>query len=63
MEREKKFQQELAKRENIIKKYRQSILVQRFKFKEPIPYHIIKERRKHVVKFKPESTSTNLLFY
>ena len=63
MEREKKFQQELAKRENIIKKYRQSILIQRFKFKEPIPYHIIKERRKHVVKFKPESTSTNLLFY
>ena len=63
MEREKIFQQELAKRENIIKKYRQSILVQRFKFKEPIPYHIIKERRKHVVKFKPESTSTNLLFY
>ena len=63
IEREKILKQELLKRENIIKKYRENILIQKFKFKEPIPFHIIKERRKYMVKYKPESTSTNLLFY
>ena len=62
-EKEKIMRRELTKRENIINKYRQNILRQKYKFREPIPYYILKERKKHVVKYKPESTSTNLLFY
>ena len=63
IEKQKNLKKELTKRENIIKKYRQNILRQKYKFREPIPYHIVQERKKHVVKYKPESTATNLLFY
>ena len=54
---------ELSKREKIVKKSEQIIIRQRKKFEEPIPPFILKERRKHVIKYKPESTSNNLLFY
>ena len=60
---DKNLKKEMTKRENIIKKYRQNILRQKYKFREPIPYHIVQERKKHVVIYKPESTATNLLFY
>ena len=63
IEKQKNLKKELTKRENIIKKYRQNILRQKYKFREPIPYHIVQERKKHVVIYKPESTATNLLFY
>ena len=63
IERQKNLKIELTKRENIIKKYRQNIIRNKYKFKEPIPFYIIQERKKHAVKYKPESTSTNLLFY
>ena len=54
---------ELSKKEMIIKKFGQNIIRQRFKLEEQIPLYILKERRKHIIKYKPESTSTNLLFY
>ena len=63
LEKEKIMKKQLSNRENIIKKYRQNILIQKYKFREPIPYHIIQERKKHVVKYKPGSTRTHLLFY
>ena len=63
LEKEKIMKKQLTNRENIIKKYRQNILTQKYKFREPIPYHIIQERKKHVVKYKPGSTRTHLLFY
>ena len=63
IEKQKNLKKEMTKRENIIKKYRQNILRQKYKFREPIPYHIVQERKKHVVIYKPESTATNLLFY
>ena len=63
IEKQKNLKKELTKRENIIKKYRQNIPRQKYKFREPIPYHIVQERKKHVVIYKPESTATNLLFY
>ena len=63
LEKEKIMKKQLSNRENIIKKYRQNILTQKYKFREPIPYHIIQERKKHVVKYKPGSTRTHLLFY
>ena len=63
IEKQKNLKKEMTKRENIIKKYRQNILRQKYKFREPIPYHIVQERKKHIVIYKPESTATNLLFY
>ena len=63
IEKQKNLKKEMTKRENIIKKYRQNILRQKYKFREPIPYHIVQERKKQVVIYKPESTATNLLFY
>ena len=59
----REIEKEMTKRENIINKYRQNILRQKYKFREPIPYHIVQERKKHIVIYKPESTATNLLFY
>jgi len=64
-EKEKKLKQieEYNKKQNIINKIGQYIIKQRCKLKEQIPYHILKERSKQVVKYKPESTEANLLFY
>lgn len=62
-EKRKKQIEEHAKRQNIINKIGQYIIKQKYKFKEPIPYYILKERSKNVVKYKPESTESNLLFY
>ena len=63
IENQRQIKQQIIKRENLLKKYRKSIIKQKCKLKEQIPYHIIKERSKHIVKYKPESTSENLLFY
>ena len=54
-EKEKKIKQieEFNKKQRIINKIGQNIIREKYKFKEQIPYHIIKERRKHVVKYKP----------
>ena len=54
---------ELLKKEKFIKKFKQNVLIQKYKFREPIPHYILEERKKHVVKYKPVSTSTQLLFY
>jgi len=62
-EKQKNIEKDILKRKNLVKKYRQNILRQKFKFQEPIPYHIIQERKKHVVKYKPDTTFTNLVFY
>ena len=62
-EKEKEVQKEDEKREKFIKKFQQNSIRRKYNFREPIPYHIIQERKKHIVKYKPESTSTNLLFY
>ena len=62
-EKQKNIEKDILKRKNLVKKYRQKILRQKFKFQEPIPYHIIQERKKHVVKYKPDTTFTNLVFY
>ena len=62
-EKQKEIQKEYEKREKFINKFKQNSIRQKYKFREPIPYHILKERRKHVVKYKPQSTSENLLFY
>ena len=62
-EKEKEVQKEDEKREKFIKKFQQNSIIRKYNFREPIPYHIIQERKKHIVKYKPESTSTNLLFY
>ena len=62
-EKQKEIQKEFEKREKFINKFKQNSIRQKYKFREPIPYHILKERRKHVVKYKPQSTSENLLFY
>ena len=64
-EKEKKIKQieEFNKKQRIINKIGQNIIREKYKFKEQIPYHILKERRKHVVKYKPESTESNILFY
>ena len=62
-EKQKNIEKDILKRKNLIKKYRQNILRQKFKFQEPIPYHIIQERKKHVVKYKPDTTFTNLVLY
>ena len=62
-DKQKEIQKEYEKRERFIKKFKQNSIRQKYKFREPIPYHIIKERRKHVVKYKPQSTTENLLFY
>ena len=50
-EKQKNIEKDILKRKNLVKKYRQNILRQKFKFQEPIPYHIIQERKKHVVKY------------
>ena len=62
-EKQKNIEKDILKRKNLVKKYRQNILRQKFKFQEPIPYHIIQERKKHIVKYKPDTTFTNLVFY
>ena len=62
-EKQKEIQKEFEKREKFINKFKQNSIRQKYKFREPIPYHILKERRKKVVKFKPQSTSENLMFY
>jgi len=62
-EKQKNIEKDILKRKNLVKKYRQNILRQKFKFQEPIPYHILQERKKHVVKYKPDTTFTNLVFY
>ena len=62
-DKQKEIQKEYEKRERFIKKFKQNSIRQKYKFREPIPYHILKERRKHVVKYKPQSTTENLLFY
>ena len=62
-EKQKNIEKDILKRKNLVKKYRQNTLRQKFKFQEPIPYHIIQERKKHVVKYKPDTTFTNLVFY
>jgi hypothetical protein len=64
-EKERKIKEieEYNKKQNIINKIGQYIVREKYKFKEQIPYHILKERRKHVVKYVPESTETNLLYY
>jgi hypothetical protein len=62
-EKQKNIEKDILKRKNLVKKYKQNILRQKFKFQEPIPYHIIQERKKHVVKYKPDTTFTNLVFY
>ncbi len=62
-EKQKEIQKEFEKREKFINKFKQNSIRQKYKFREPIPYHILKERRKQVVKFKPQSTSENLMFY
>ena len=64
-ENEKKIKEieEFNKKQKIINKIGQFIVREKYKFKEPIPYHIIKQRRKHFVKYVPESTESNLLFY
>lgn len=54
---------ELLKKEKFIKKFKQNVLIQKYKFREPIPHYILEERKKHVVKYKPVPTSTQLLFY
>ena len=54
---------ELLKKEKFIKKFKQNILRQKYKFREPIPHYILQERKKHIVKYKPVPTSTQLLFY
>jgi len=54
---------ELLKKEKFINKFKQNILRQKYKFREPIPHYILEERKKHVVKYKPVPTSTQLLFY
>ena len=62
-EKKKKQIEENYKRQNIIKKIGQSVIREKYKFREPIPYHILKERRKHIIKYAPDSTESNLLFY
>ena len=62
-EKQKEIKKEYEKREKFINKFKQNSIRQKYKFREPIPYHILKERRKHVVKYKPQSTSENLMFY
>ena len=62
-ERKIKEMEEYNKKQNIINKIGQYIVREKYKFKEQIPYHILKERRKHIVKYVPESTETNLLYY
>ena len=53
---------ELLKKEKFVKKYTQNILRQKYKFREPIPQYILQERKKHVIKYKPESTSSYFFF-
>ena len=64
-EKEKKIKQieEFNKKQKIINKIGQFIVKEKFKYKEQIPYHIIKQRRKNIIKYIPESTESNLLFY
>ena len=64
-EKEKQLKQieEYNKKQNIINKIGQFYIKERCKFKEQIPYHILKERNKHKIKYKSESTQSNLLFY
>ena len=64
-EKEKKIKQieEFNKKQKIINKIGQFIVKEKFKYKELIPYHIIKQRRKNIIKYIPESTESNLLFY
>ena len=62
-EKKKKEIEENYKRKKIIKKIGQSVIREKYKFQEPIPYHILKERKKHIIKYGPESTESNLLYY
>ena len=64
-EKEKKNKQieEYNKKQKIINKIGQFIVKEKYKFKEQIPYHILKERSKHKVKYVPENTKSNLLYY
>lgn len=64
-EKEKRIKQieEFNKKQKIINKIGQIIIREKYKLNEQIPYHILKERRKNIIKYEPESTESNLLFY
>ena len=55
--------QRTFKRQKIIDKIKQITFKEKYKFKEPIPFNILKDRKKKDEKKIPQTTQTNLLFY
>ena len=62
-ERKIKQYEEFNKRKKVINKIEQNFVRQRCKFREPTPYHIIKQREKYLIKGEKETPDSNLLFY
>ena len=62
-ERKIKQLEEFNKRKKIINKIEQNFVRQRCKFREPTPYHILKQREKYLIKGEKETPDSNLLFY
>ena len=54
---------EKLKQQKIIRKIKQFTFKEKYKFKEPIPFHILKERRKKITNNMPQSTESSFLFY
>jgi hypothetical protein len=62
-ERKIKQLEEFNKRKKIINKIEQNFIRQRCKFREPTPYHILKQREKYLIKGEKDTPDSNLLFY
>ncbi len=62
-EKRKILIKENINKQKIMEKFGQKVIKERLKFKEPIPYLILKGRKKLSIKKIPLSTRTNLLFY